>query len=181
MAFYVSVAGWVFGIQKNTSTAIFLQCIMHFRTWGEGCPSMWKTLSTPSFNFTCCNQLLFSRLPVFLVTCTPAQKNVERLFHAQLLQLCLLWHLLSLPGFGIEFDSPCVKVEVLCIISVCCVSDWKKKKACFLNVHEYFNHVSILFFTFSLPWDLHVIFSSLLHLHEVWSSLVVIVAGSLVT
>lgn len=141
---------------------------------------MWKTLSTPSFNFTCCNQLLFSRLPVFLVTCTPAQKNVERLFHAQLLQLCLLWHLLSLPGFGIEFDSPCIKVEVLCIISVCCVSDWKKK-AYFLNVHEYFNHVSILFFTFSLPWDLHVIFSSLLHLHEVWSSLVVIVAGSLVT
>lgn len=75
---------------------------------------MWKTLSTPSVNFTCCYQLLFPRVPMFLVTHTLAQKNFERLFsrrfQAQSLQLCLFCYL-SLPGFGLEFESdpPSVK------------------------------------------------------------------------
>lgn len=59
--------------------------------------------------------LISSGAHVFSNTHTLAQKNFEILFHvdfqAQSLQLWLLWYLLSLPGFGIEFESdlPCVK------------------------------------------------------------------------
>lgn len=40
------------------------------------------------------------------------------------------------------------------------------KKHAFLGVHGHFYHVNIFFFTFSLPWDLHVIFSSLLYFRK---------------